>query len=298
MRIPTLFAILLLISVLIIGVTVFLQREDLLNKNKDLNAPFDIQVSNLTANSVTITWQTINPNLTKLSYGDGLVLYKDGFDDRNKEVLRHTHFVTLKELEPAKKYLLRIGDGLYSYPNNPLEFKTLGDDDGTLQSIVGTVLDGNLRPVDEAILVLDLGDAGKYSTYITTFGNFILPFSQTSPTTEAKLLISKGTVKSEVAIVLTSGKQTLPTLILGQNLDLRQFLLSVSLPQETLVPNPILNPQVIKTYDLNNDTKVNALDASIVLDNFGRNPKEKRADFNLDNTVDQKDLDLIKQALE
>ena len=51
-------------------------------------------------------------------------------------------------------------------------------------------------------------------------------------------------------------------------------------------------------YDLNGDGKINAADNAIILLNFGKNPKDKKADINEDGMVDQKDLELMSQKLE
>jgi len=81
---------------------------------------------------------------------------------------------------------------------------------------------------------------------------------------------------------------------LGQQIDL-----TASAPPDNTIPQPSPTTKDLNNYDLNSDGKINAADNAIVLQNIGqtKSSKDKKADLNGDNTIDQKDLDLMAKKL-
>lgn len=270
-------------------------------------APQKIQTVNISDSSATITWQTEIPTIGLISYGSSQNLSESSGDDRDKnnKEIRLTHFVTIKNLKPNTNYYYKIKTAGSLYPNQSLGFKTATSpqQETALAPIRGMiVIDGSLTPVDEALIFLKIPGAADLASFSTTAGNFIIPlknlyqpnlmdFFIPKPGIEATLVIARANLESSVKIILPLYNQPLPPIILGENKDLRQALAT------SLAQTAALSAKLIK-YDLNNDGQLNALDVSIVIDNFGKKQKIERADLNNDWIVDQKDLDLLKKALE
>lgn len=309
-RIPTLFGLILLLIALILLSVIYYYQERLTFKKKGLLEPKRIELVNLTEDSATITWQTDFLAKGSVIYGQQTPNKEErDYRDRQKRQNRITHYVTLKNLQPQMRYYYQIRVGDYTYPDTPLQFTTPADleDDqffdisnSANQPLRGTVVDEQFKPVDEAIVFLKIPGASKLATFVSTAGNFIIPLDLRAEDlktrfvingeTNATIEILRGSSQSLVEITLPLEDQSLSYLQLGRSINLKQFLVSSK-------------PPLLK-FDLNRDNKVNSLDLSLVLQNFGKKPKDeqslsvfKEADFNLDGVVDQKDFDLIKQAI-
>ena len=221
-------------------------------------------------------------------------------DDRDDKLPspHQIHIVTLKHLLPETTYTYKIKSSQSIYPGK-YSFKTLGkinhpSEDSINKPLTGKILGGDLEPVTEALVLLQLENSSPLGVVTSTAGNFILPladlrtqdyaqFIVIPPTTEATLAILKGNTETKVKVVLPREK-TLPPIILGQLNDFSQIATSSAL----MAPK---NP-----FDLNSDGKINSVDLSIIFTNFGR--KNSPAGVSGDGFVDQKDVDLIKKSLE
>lgn len=307
MKLPTLLGLALLTTAIIFGVAIFFYRQKLQEESMLIFAPRKIQTVNISDSSATITWQTEIPTVGLISYGSSQNLSGSSGDDRDKndKEIRLTHFVTIKNLQPNTNYYYKIKAADSFYPNRPLGFKTamLPQKDTALAPIRGSiVVDASSTPVDEALIFLKIPGAADLASFSTTGGNFIIPLKNLyqpnltdifipKPGIEATLVIARANLESSASIILPLYNQPLPPITLGENKDLRQEL-AVALSQTAT-----LSAKLIK-FDLNDDGQLNALDVSIMIDNFGKKQKIEKADLNKDWVVDQKDLDLLKKALQ
>lgn len=160
------------------------------------------------------------------------------------------------------------------------------------------------QPVDEAIVVLKFPNAVPKATFVTSDGNFVLPLTRlintdltdTIKLTEKQPTIleaRKGMLVSLVQISIPLKDQILNPITLGKNENMIDFL---SQPAGT--PQPLEFQSQKMSFDLNNDGKINTLDSSLISDLITRKQYNPAADFNNDQTIDNKDLDLIKDKLE
>ncbi|MBI2022192.1 fibronectin type III domain-containing protein [Candidatus Daviesbacteria bacterium] len=298
-------------SVVIAGVF-FYQRQILLNQLKKINTPKNIQIANITDNSVTILWQTDLPVSSHVLFGKKTNLGSNAYDERDNrsKQARLTHFVTLKNLKAETNYNYQIKVSQFLYPQTPLNFKTAKK----LTSLPsfsnsplllnpplrGSIIDNNFSPIDEAIVLLKIEGVSQLATFSTNSGNFILPLTKIlkddlqdlfdlKPKTHAILTVFSGNSLSEVKVLIPLEESSLPAVKLGQSYDLRESLASPSakLRQE----------QQTLEFDLNHDGQVNSIDLSIVVDNLGKKSKDPNADLNRDGRVDQKDVELMRNAL-
>lgn len=246
MRIPTIIALVLIL--LLIGGVVALSyyRDKDLGVGNSSTAPQDIQVVNVTDSQVTIIWQTATPTLGVVLYGEkGSNLDKKQPDDRTTSQEKSlTHFATLSSLTASSTYQFKVISGDNVLAGEPHEFKTSSqastNDSKILslkQPLQGSVVEPPQKTLDEGLVVLKISGASPLATFITG-GNFILPlkelrkqdlggFYNLTPKTPASLVIQKGSKASVIQIILPIDTP-LPTITLGQNLDLSEYLSSPS----------------------------------------------------------------------
>lgn len=299
MRIPTLLALAILVLALTGGISLYLINHNLIS-NSEVAQPKNILVSNLSDTSATISWQTDQPAIGIVSWGDSDSLGNSQSDFRDNDIEQPhlSHLITLTNLNPNTSYYFKVKSNTQFYPDKVLSFKsgpTLTNNPQKTSSLLGVVISQNLKPAEEALIELKIQGASLLTALTNASGNFILPlinlrkedlsdyFSLNN--TSATLVISQGQNHSEVNITLPS---TTPLKItLGQN----QLSSPSASPSASLKIN----------LDLNGDGKVNANDAAILLLNFGRKKGDPKFnplyDLNSDGVIDQKDLELLKQAI-
>ncbi len=306
MKIPTLLGLALLGITTAAALTFYFYQQNIDNFNQALLAPNNIKVINLTDTQATITWQTNKKVKGSISFGSEEKLDQTEFDERDQDKAeeRLSHFVTIKNLKPNKQYFFKIKNSKYNYPKDNLTLKTAAtptDNPNPLlnQSLQGGVVTSDLKPADDTLIFLETPGASVLGTY-TNAGNFIIPLKQLysldqtsffnlKENTESNLVVTKGDLESKIQIIIPLRNSPLPTISLGQNLDLRQILASSSAKQNiTLTPNK---------FDLNTDGKVNTLDLGILRQNLNKALKNPRYDFNSDNKIDNTDLDLLRQEI-
>ncbi|MCL4366917.1 dockerin type I domain-containing protein [Patescibacteria group bacterium] len=306
LRIPTLFGLFILIASVVLGVFLVTKNQTLNTQAQVSQLPQEVNVSNITANSAAIYWYTDNPatGFVKLNQtGNSQATFLDERDS-DSPAQHKFHFVTLTNLQPNTTYYYKIVSGTLTYPTNDwLNFSTGVDSQQTYPSIVGTVLNQNLQPTQEALVTLDIPGAQSLATVTKISGNFILPMNELknsnltqafqipSAGMSAKLTITDHQHSSEVTLPLPLINPVLNPIILGQNLDLSA---SNNIPTPTIQPAVVNNPNLQK-YDLNQDGIINSLDLSLLNKNFSNKPTDLRFDLNGDGVVDQKDADLLKK---
>lgn len=297
MKIPTSLGLILLIIAIGLGIFLYSYKQKLDTAKKVAFTPSDIQVVNISDDQASVIWQTKTPIVGHIDWSKTDTLKSSQIDDQDtkeQQTPHLVHFVTIKNLDPETNYFFKIQDEKYKFPDQPLQFKTvkkLGAQNTPNPPIIGTVLDTNLEPVTEGLVFLKLDQTSNLATYITNKGNYLLPLTNLrdqagtkqfilSKDTSAALVISRGDLKSNVKILLPPGKRPLEPIILGQDLDLTA----------NTTENAI-------NYDLNNDGQINAVDLSIVLNNFNKDQPNEIADLNQDGIVDEQDLDMMKNVL-
>lgn len=303
LKIPTLLGLGIIILGITIGVYLVAREQVFLSQATPNLTAQNITVTNITKDSVVISWQTNSPASSFITYGQTTPNEQTGLDDRDNKP-RSTHYVTLKNLLPQTKYQFRISSGKIT--SDVLTFETakpLTNQTGAAP-IIGSVLDNN-TPLEEGIVYLSIPEATTQSALIKSGGNFLIPLSeirkadlsdyQLAEGTVAKLTVQSDKDEANVLFNLQPNSTPLPVIKLGQNIDL-------TTPEETPQPSP--STKDLDKYDLNGDGKINAADNAIILKNFGKSPKnerssptDKKADINTDGVVNQKDLDLMSQKL-
>ncbi len=297
-RIPTLLGLGILFVGLIIGVLLVFQRQTLSSRASSSANPKNMTISNITDNSVTISWSTDNPAPGFVQAGPQEALgltFKDERDlDQPKDHL--LHYVTINNLTPNQTFYYKISSGSVLYPQDQtLSFTTASESKNqSYNPLQGSVEDVNNQPVQEALVTLQIDGAQKLTTITKIAGTFILPLAYIRTTDlaapfeiekkVATVTVESGEKLSRVKVKLPF-TAPLPPIVLGKDQDF------TDIPVASAAAVPV-------KYDFNNDGILNTADTSYVAANKGRNPKDKQVDVNNDGIVDQKDLDIVRKEIE
>ncbi len=297
-KIPTLLGLGVILIGIGIGVFLVLREQTFISQASPDTNP-EITFSNISENSVSLSWQTSTAITSFVTYGQNNpneYTIRDDKDTKSPQA-RKSHYVTIKNLSSKTTYQLKVVSG--RRPSDISTFTTAQP--STIQTgfapVIGTVLDKG-TPINEGIVYFSINTAGIQSAEIKN-GNFLIPISQIRKSDLSDVYplnedtIAKITIISEQGEVSALFKLkpqgvTLPPLKLGQNLDL-------TTPEQTPQPTSALTN--LDKYDLNEDGKINATDNAIILQNFGKKPKNKKADLDGDGEVTQKDLDLMSKQI-
>lgn len=296
-KIPTILGLGIIFLGIASGVYLILRDQIFLSQAAPNATAQNVTFSNITDTSAVVSWQTGSAVSSFVTFGQNNPSEQTVLDDRDANPKPHSiHYVTLKNLLPKTKYQLKITSGRNTSPT--LQFETsepLGNQ-AEFTPVIGSVINGDI-PLQEGVIYLSLPGANTQSALIKKGGNFLIPVSQiakadfsgTLPLTDnmpVKLTIRSDKGEASAQFSLKPNLSPLPPIKLGQNIDL-------TLPEET--PQPALGD--LDKYDLNADGKINAADNAIILQNFGKKPKDKKVDLNGDGAVNQKDLDLMAQKI-
>lgn len=166
-RIPNLIVFLLLI--ISVGITsVFMNNTTIsLTRASLSNIPQDVQVTNITDTSFTVSYQTSDKVSGILSYG-----IDDKIDQNTQDYSPHTiHYINVKDLKPQTKYFFSITSGADKFLNNnaPYEIITAPTIDKLNSSLPlsGSVLLPDGSKALEGVVYLQSDTSQTLSTIIT-----------------------------------------------------------------------------------------------------------------------------------
>lgn len=309
LKIPTLLGLAIIVVGIVAGVYLNFKEQVFLSQAAPDFTAQNIIITNVSDTGATISWQTTSQATAFITFGQNnpgeqtVLDDRDNLQDKAGPKPHFIHYVTLKNLLPKTTYQFKIVSGKFT--SDILKFETAQPltEQGQYTPVIGSVLD-NDTPLEEGILYLSIPEAATQSAQIKASGNFLIPLSslRTADLSDiyplAENTVAKITVVSEKGTAnllfrLKANSAPLQPLKLGENIDL-----TAETPEPAEAPLELTPPPaVLNKYDLNSDGKINAADNAIVLQNFGKKFKDKKADLNGDGKVDQKDLDLMAQKI-
>ncbi len=302
-KIPTLLGLGIIIFGLIAGLYLVLREQIFLSQAAPSVVPEkeNIIVSNISEDSVTISWVTSSAASSFITYGLQNPKEQTVLDDRDtgKPTARLTHYVTIKNLSGQANYQYIIVSS--NSASDILKFNTSKalENQTQLNPVIGKVVQNDNNPVNDGIAYLSITETIILSAPVKNEGNFLIPLSkiQIANIPEvAKLTIIGDQGEATALIRLSASSQPLPLIKLGQNVDLATIEPSVQ---------PIPTANDLDQYDLNNDRIINANDHAIVSSCIGKKLSSalpegvpcSKADINNDGKIDENDLDLISQKI-
>ncbi len=297
-KIPTILGLGIITAGIITGVFLTLKEQIFTSKASSAANAENITIANISDDSVTVSWQTSIPANSFITFGEVNPNEQTILDDRDTKAPKpyQIHYVTIKNLLPKTTYQYKIVSGKTQSEISKFTTAAPLNQQTGFRPIIGSVLDGD-KPLEEGVVYLSIPDAITQSSLVKSSGNFLIPISQIrkmdlsdsftlTEDTVVKLTIVSAKGQTTAIFKLKDADKGLPPIKLGENLDLTT----------TVASSPTSNQDLDK-YDLNGDGKINAADYAIILQNFGKNPKNKKADLNGDGVVDQKDLDLMSKKI-
>lgn len=289
-RIPTLLGLTIIILGMASGVYLTLRQPQTLISKASAGAK-DIKVTNIEDTQASISWVTDVKTTGFVKYSQEEEREQTASDPRDNKTPspRLLHFVNLTRLTPGTSYQYKIISGSSETLSDHFTTASFTNAKNDFKSIVGSVLDGD-HFLSDGLVYLEIPGAATQSAVMKDLGNFIIPLSRirkgdlsdifTEKEALGKIVVfGEGQQQARAKIALNKISSPIGPLKLGQDLDLTTLQAS---------------PSAVAEFDLNSDGAINAADASIIINNFGKNPKVPRADLNGDSVVDIKDLDLIQ----
>lgn len=301
LRIPTSLGLFIIALSIGTGVYFVSEKKIFTTQATPDSTPQNIIISNIEDTSVTISWDTRAATTSFITYGQNGTNEQTAIDDRDniKPTARVFHYITLQNLIPATTYKTKIISGGYITPQL-IQFSTApsSTNQNGLKPVIGSVLDNNNESLQEGVVFLETEGIIKQSAVIKELGNFIIPLNvarkedltdifKPQDDTQAKLTIKSPQGQSIVLLSLENLQSPLPPVKIGEALDLTAIKLQ---PTQGL-------ENELSWFDVNNDGVVNSSDYSTIINNFGKNPKNPKADLNSDGVVDSKDLLLIQDKV-
>lgn len=237
--------------------------------------PKNINLSNVTANSFTLSYLTDKNALGTVKYGSEINnLDRIAIDDRDQLTQKikpyTTHTITIRELEEKTKYYFLITSGENFYPSkNEFYMVETGEkitkNPSSQLPISGRVIDENNKPLKDILVFLKINGSQKLSSLTKENGYYTFPTnSLRNENLNDYFLISP---EAQLTITAHSNEKNSSINILGLNtnpvIDLKLISSSNTNNSEALptVKGPITSPIPTKTPTQKiDDSKENSSD--------------------------------------
>lgn len=227
------------VLLLALGVTIILSKNSLtfVSKATTGSEPKNIQISNLTATSFTVSYTTDASALGTLSYGKDITTPSIALDDRdqqtNKPMEHQVHFITVTNLSPATKYYYVIDSGTQKVDNNgsPFEVTTAVSTNQIKGQppLAGSVSLSDGSTPTEGVVYISLDAFQQLATLINPDGSYSIPLTQLqstsassaaalAPETVIQLRAITATQQSVVKLLASQANQV-PKIVLSQSYD-------------------------------------------------------------------------------
>lgn len=255
-----LLPILLLIAGLAISILLISTRTSFFSKAGVSDQPQNIRISNISDNSITISWITALKVPGFINFGVDQNLGSTVLDDRDLggNNVRFTHHVTLENLNPATTYMFKIGSG-----------STLYDDQGKLftqttapitnetpplpETLFGKVTKSDGQVPKEALVFMQTEKGTVLSSFTRTDGNFLITLNNARTADLFNYLTFKDEQKIKLEVLAGEEGKVEKELVSTQKGEAQDLVL------EKVV-------EVVAASwpaDLNNDSVVNSIDFAI-----------------------------------
>jgi hypothetical protein len=148
--------------------------------------PKNVQISNISDTSFTISYVTDDSVIGSLSFGRNATLNKIALDERDQQTgspaQHRIHYITVGALSPTTKYFFAIVSGGENFSNNSVPYEvvtapTIKDKPTSQAPINGHIIlsDGNIP--SEGIVFVSTDTSQLTSTLLKTDGSYLLPLN-------------------------------------------------------------------------------------------------------------------------
>lgn len=230
----------IVVLLITLGLTLILSRNTVLFVTKATvgSVPKDIQISNITPSSFTVSFTTDESVIGTVAFGKDQSMGEITLDDRDQQTgtpAEHKiHFITVQKLDPSTNYYFAITSGTQAVLNNgaPYEVMTAADTGKTATSsatLAGSVaLDDGSFPA-EGIVSVSSDTSQLLTTLLKPDGTYSLPLDELrtkdlstyltlAPETKLQLQVNTPAQQSK-AILLTNQISKVPKIVLTKDYD-------------------------------------------------------------------------------
>ena len=255
--IPTILGIFVAIGGIVTGVLLIKNPTYLGIAASGEELPTDVRMTNITDNSLTVSWTTAKATSGFVKYND-LVVSDDRDQERGNVGSYFTHIISLRGLKPSTNYKIKIGSGKST--NEGLEVVT----GPTLRNpppadvIYGQVNTLGGDPADGALVYTQLPGVVPQVALVKTSGSWVIPLSLARTTdltsfapydpqtSQINLFVQAGPLGTSTKLLSLADARPVAPIILGQSNN----------PQISNVQSPIIETETKSKFS------EGALDAS------------------------------------
>jgi hypothetical protein len=265
-KVPTILGIIILIIGLAAGVFLVTQGQEIFLRASPELTPDQIKVTNISDNSLTLSWTTQKETSGFIKYGESPSLGQTLADDRDQlsgeTGAFTTHYVTLVNLKPNTTYYYKIGSGGKVFPaqGQPYETQSAPVAQGLLPPsdvASGIVNKSDGAPAEGTIVYLSMANVSPLSVIVKSSGSWLIPLN-TARTTDLdsfieydkeaqviELFVEGGSLGHSSVITTTKNDNPVPVITLGETYDFRQYAEPAAVtptPTISLVPSLTATP--------------------------------------------------------
>lgn len=233
-KIPTILGIFILLFGIASGVILLNAKQIFRLGAEGDSSPKNIKISNISDSGLTVSFVTDKESRSFVKVAKDKYFVNDVSVKRETQKSK-THYLTVDKLLPNTSYFVSINsDGVNYFLNNPWSVKTaisLPMDRSGI-NIYGKVYSKSAEPLRGAVVYLQCGNGGLLSTTTAEDGSWNVNIAQTrTPDGAGYLTIDENLTLIQILIqydqmtstitTYAGGNTTLPSIILGNNADLR-----------------------------------------------------------------------------
>lgn len=259
--IPTIAAAILLLAGLGIGIFLLQKGTRLFSKASPETVPKQVKVTNITADSFSVSWITDSEITGFVKYSLGQTDQSlNAQDDRDqlsgKTEPFSTHHATVKNLKPSTLYSFSVGSGGQVFNNNGQPYSaTTGPEisAGVLANDIayGTIVNKDKLPAEGAVVYLSITGGAMQSVLTKSSGSWAVPLnlirtedlssylSYDSKNAQIQLFIEGGLGGTATSVTTTANDKPTPLIVLGQINDVGINPI-ISTPAQKVSPVPAI----------------------------------------------------------
>jgi hypothetical protein len=173
-KIPTILAILVLITGVAAGVFLISSSQTLkIGASPDV-APQDVRITNITDTSFTVSWITDKSTVGFVQYGTTESVNQNTTTSESLNL----HFAKVSGLTASTSYFIKINSAGSVYDNNGIPWSTktapVLSSNGNSQVASGTILNATGQPAAGVLVYLTIAGASPLSTITSSTGSWII----------------------------------------------------------------------------------------------------------------------------
>ena len=219
--------------------------------------PKNVQISNVTDTSFTVSYLTDDRVLGTVSFGSSATLGSIALDDQDqiagKPFPHRIHHITITKLNPSTRYYFSINSDDQTYTDNEAPYEvmtaiTTSDSPSGQPPLSGQLVLDSGSPPTEALIYISSDTTQLLSAIVKPDGSYLLPLNAwrkkdlsgnitLSPTDKLTLLAAVPEAQSQ-ATILANQTGTVPLITLSKNYDFSLSNLPLTASQSGQLTTP------------------------------------------------------------